>query len=76
MLFVRHGIDRVSYTHLDVYKRQIKISVSGTDYLLQTGEGLFINSNVLHSVYVFNDQPCLLNSLVFHKELILSLIHI
>ncbi|MDB8575734.1 AraC family transcriptional regulator [Turicibacter sanguinis] len=53
-----------------IKKGPIKISVSGTDYLLQTGEGLFINSNVLHSVYVFNDQPCLLNSLVFHKELI------
>lgn len=48
----------------------IKISISGTDYLLQTGEGIFINSNVLHSAYVIDDQPCLLNSLVFHKELL------
>lgn len=47
-----------------------KISVSGVDYILQTGEGLFINSNVLHSAYVIDDCPCLLNSLVFHKELL------
>lgn len=46
------------------------VSLTGMDFTLQKGEGVFINSNVLHSIQSVGDAGCTLNSFVFHAKLI------
>lgn len=48
----------------------VNISLNGINFVLQKGEGAFINSNVLHSAQIVGDEGCTLNSLVFHPNLI------
>lgn len=40
---------------------------------LKEGEGIFINSGVLHSVYAYNNAHFILRSLVFHPHLLASI---
>ena len=47
-----------------------RFSVSGTEYLLKQGEGLFINSGVLHGVWQTGGEPCRLRSVVFHPRFV------
>lgn len=53
-----------------IKKGTIQIGVNGQYLTLKEGEGIFINSNVLHAAKVLEDGTYLLNSLVFHSSLI------
>ena len=55
---------------LIVCKGTVKIGINGMYYLLKAGDGMFINSNVLHSAIAVGDEECMLHSLVFHSNLI------
>jgi len=45
--------------------------VIGTEKrILRPGEGFFVSSEVLHSVYSASSEPCKLNSFVFHPRLV------
>lgn len=55
---------------LIVHKGTIKIGINGIYYLLKAGDGMFINSNILHSAIIVGDDECMLYSLVFHSNLI------
>ncbi|MBV7273982.1 AraC family transcriptional regulator [Clostridium sp. PL3] len=48
----------------------MNMSLNGTNFTLKKGEGVFINSNVLHSMQIVGDTGCILNSFVFHSNLI------
>lgn len=44
---------------------------AGTDkFILQTGQGLFINTAILHEVHQFGKETCRLHSIVFHPRLV------
>lgn len=46
------------------------VSVDGQSYTMKPGEGIFINSSVLHSVWDKGDTDCCLRSVVFHPRLV------
>lgn len=46
------------------------VSVNGTDYMVNQGEGFFINTEALHGVWRAEDEPCYLQSVVFHPRLV------
>lgn len=46
------------------------VSIDGQAYTLEPGEGIFINTSVLHSVCDKGDTDCRLRSVVFHPRLI------
>lgn len=43
---------------------------SGENWLLETGDGIFLNANVLHSVHLPDGDDCRFYSLVFSAELL------
>lgn len=45
-------------------------SVDGRNYPFSPGQGIFVNSSALHSVWPTEDADCLLHSLVFHPRLV------
>ena len=50
------GAETVSYTHLDVYKRQVldgtgRFTVGGEVFILSEGETLLMPKNIPHAVY-------------------------
>lgn len=47
-----------------------RVSVNGTDHIVQQGEGFFINTGVLHGVWPEGEGPCRLHSVVFHPRLV------
>ncbi len=46
------------------------VSVDGQNYTIETGEGIFINSSALHSVWDKGNTDCRLRSIVFHPRLV------
>lgn len=44
--------------------------VNGSEFSVNEGDGIFINSSVLHQMQKKEDAPCLLRSLVFHGRLV------
>lgn len=53
-----------------VEKGQCRARVSGEELILQEGEGLFVNSEVLHACFAHGDEVCRLCSIVFHPRLV------
>ena len=53
-----YDIDAVSYTHLDVYKRQVSILYNSTSVILDLNGGIPINKEVRQGCYV---SPTLFN---------------
>lgn len=47
-----------------------RAAVSGTDCLVGTGEGLFVNAGLLHGVWPQGTEACRLRSVVFHPRLV------
>lgn len=48
----------------------VLLQLSAGQHILHQGEGVFINSNVLHSMHRTNDGECCLHSFVFHPSFI------
>ncbi|MDK2941634.1 MAG: hypothetical protein PWP56_1147 [Acetobacterium sp.] len=48
----------------------MNMSLNGMNFTLKKGDGVFINSNVLHSMQISGDEGCILNTFVFHPSLI------
>lgn len=48
----------------------IRLLINGLEYILQKGEGAFINSNALHSMQISGSNGAIFNSFVFHTDLI------
>lgn len=46
------------------------VSVNGTDYTVQTGEGFFVNAGALHRARSEGAEDCRLRSVVFHPRLV------
>lgn len=55
---------------LVVHSGIIHINLTDMELILKEGEGVFINSNVLHSAQVVDNTDCTLHSLVYHTSLI------
>jgi len=47
-----------------------RIGLHGMELDLKKGEGVFVNSNVLHSAEIVGGDGCVLNALVFHPEIV------
>lgn len=50
----------------------VQIIFADHSYLLQAGDGYFVNSNVLHRIICNTDQPCLYRSIVVEKSIIIG----
>lgn len=48
----------------------IHLYLDNSDFVLNEGDGVFINSNILHYIRAGTSEECILNSLVFNKNLI------
>lgn len=48
----------------------VKVDINDQCYTLHTGQGCFINSNVLHTFTAISDSPCLFHSLVFNTDIL------
>ncbi len=46
------------------------VAVDGERYVVEAGDGFFINSGVLHGCWTYNQSACKLHSIVFHARLI------
>ncbi len=53
-----------------IYRGEACITAGQHNYLLKAGEGIFINSNVLHSGTGTGSDQCILHSFVFHPSLL------
>lgn len=47
-----------------------RVAVNGTDCVVKQGEGLFINTGLVHGVWPAGEGPCRLRSVVFHPRLV------
>lgn len=47
-----------------------EVSTDDTSYLIQPGQGLIINQNVIHCIHTHNGQRCILYLLSFHPDFI------
>lgn len=47
-----------------------RVCVNGIDYIVKEGEGFFINTRALHSVWRTGEGPCYLRSIVFHPRIV------
>ena len=47
-----------------------RVRVSGGEYIVRQGEGVFINTGVLHGVWALEPGKCRLHSIVFHHRLV------
>lgn len=52
----------------------IHLYLDNCDFVLNEGDGVFINSNILHYIRAGTSEECILNSLVFNKNLISGVI--
>ena len=48
----------------------VTVGCAETSHTLNTGEGMLINSGVLHGCRQKGDTPCRLHSIVFHPKLV------
>lgn len=55
---------------LTVEAGTVRVRVSGGEYILRQGEGIFINTGVLHGVWAQDPGECRLHSIVFHHRLV------
>lgn len=55
---------------LSVESGTARVSVNGTDYIVNQGDGFFINAGALHGVWPENEGACFLRSVVFHPRLV------
>ena len=65
----RNRFRPVSYTHLDVYKRQVPISVE-TNGELVTGKAIasiLINNNTSYSITIYGDQAHLIQAQLLYQ---------
>lgn len=53
-----------------IYQGEARITIGLDNYVLKAGEGIFINSNVLHSGQGTSSDHCILYSFVFHPSLL------
>ncbi len=53
-----------------IHQGEARITIGQTNYILKAGEGIFINSNVLHSGHGTSTDHCILHSFVFHPSLL------
>lgn len=53
-----------------VTRGTLSVSVSGLEFSIGKGDGLFINKGILHQMQKREDSSCLLHSLVFHGRLV------
>ncbi|MCD8190921.1 MAG: AraC family transcriptional regulator [Clostridiales bacterium] len=53
-----------------VLEGTITFAVGGEKYAIRPGEGLFVNSGVLHAARNTEDGPCRLHTFVFHPRLV------
>ncbi len=53
-----------------VLEGTVSFAVGSERYDLRTGEGVFVNSGVLHSAQNAGDGPCRVHSFVFHPRLV------
>ena len=59
---------------LVVCKGKLKLKLPGQSYLINTGEGAFINSGVLHSAVKNGEENCTIKSFVLHSSIISGMI--
>ncbi|MBO5483990.1 MAG: helix-turn-helix transcriptional regulator [Lachnospiraceae bacterium] len=76
------GTDVIFYLHwhqefeiLVVTEGQIEFAIEDRQYLLQEGEGVFINSNLLHSAKAVGGKPCSFFAVDFHYQFLHEDIH-
>ncbi len=76
------GTDAIFYLHwhqefeiLVVTEGQIRFSIEDREYTLHTGDGVFINSNLLHSARTVDGQPCSFFALDFSWQFLHEDIH-
>ncbi|MCD7838938.1 MAG: AraC family ligand binding domain-containing protein [Clostridiales bacterium] len=53
-----------------VLEGAMTFNLGGEKYILRPGEGLFVNSGVLHAGQNAGDGPCRVHSFVFHPRLV------
>jgi len=53
-----------------VYKGRVRVRVGSAEFTLNTGEGIFVNANTLHSYSQADSADCLCPDIVFSEELI------
>lgn len=53
-----------------IHQGEARITAGQGNYVLKAGEGIFINSNVLHSGHGTSSDHCVLHSFVFHPTLL------
>lgn len=56
------------FQFISVVKNRINCQIGQSEILLREGEGLFINSGMLHGFTA--DSPCLMKEIIFHPEMI------
>ena len=47
-----------------------RVAVNGEEYRLGPGDGFFINTGVLHGIWCEGEEPCFVDSAVFHPRLV------
>lgn len=47
-----------------------RVSVNGASFIVDSGDGFWINGGVLHGVWQQGDAPCRLRSIVFHPRFV------
>lgn len=53
-----------------IQRGSMRIQLNDTCFILNKGEGIFINSNILHGIFVNGPSGCCIDSFVFHTNLI------
>ena len=53
-----------------VERGRARVSVNGSDFFVQEGQGIFINTGVLHGVWQEGEGACRLHSIVFHPRFV------
>ncbi len=53
-----------------VIEGEVVVSISGSRFLLQKGEGFFVNAGVLHAAWKGDCGDCVCHSIVYHPRLI------
>lgn len=76
------GTDAIFYLHwhqefevLMVTEGEMYFVIEDREYLLQKGEGVFINSNLLHSARAVQGRPCSFFAVDFHYQFLHEDIH-
>lgn len=76
------GTDVIFYLHwhqefeiLVVTEGQMEFVIEDRQYFLQEGEGVFINSNLLHSAKTIEEKPCSFIAVDFHYQFLHEDIH-